>query len=106
MIMLIRPMRRLGVAIDPKVLGRMEPVRGDIFIVIHEGRGSAMRRTTRVASIAKAVPSSPDLLPNLLDVTISTMVNSGFVLSGIEMIGDAAYAQSWKCEVPEEHAKR
>jgi hypothetical protein len=94
---LITPRRRLGVAIDKKLLGKIQPVRGDIQIT--EMPNEKMGRTTISAWLFTSAPNAPDILPPLLDVRITGMGSTGMNLTGVEQIGDAFYAQSWWCRL-------
>lgn len=89
--------RHLGVAIDKKELGKIQPVRADIQIT--EMPNERLGRTTISAWLFSSSPSAPDILPPLLDVRITSMATNGMSLSGMEQVGDALYAQSWWCRI-------
>jgi len=90
----ITPRRRLGVAIDKKELPKIPPVRGDVHII--ETHDELLGRTTITAWVFEAGPGA-GMLPRLLDVTITGMATNGMNLTGVEVIDDAVYAQSWWC---------
>ena len=51
-----------------------------------------LNRQSRVAKISTGWPKDGPPLPLLLDVTLSTMGPTGFILSGLEEEGGALYA--------------
>lgn len=89
--------RHLGVAIDKKHLGKIQPVRGDIHI--SEMQNETLGRVTISAWLFSSSPNAPDTLPPLLDVKVTGMAHNGMNLTGVEQIGDALYAQSWWCRL-------
>lgn len=93
----IRRRRCLGIAIERKEFDRMQPLRADVHIT--ECENVALGRTTISAWIFTSAPNSPEPLPHLLDVKIVGMASNGLVLSGVEQIGNAFYAQSWLCQI-------
>ncbi|PBP37889.1 hypothetical protein CCL11_22610 [Pseudomonas syringae] len=92
---LILRRRHLGIAIDRKELHRIEPVRGDIQIA--EYKIESLGRIAISAFLYKSSPHLPDVIPPLIDVTITSMATNGMNLTGIEQVGDAFYWQSWWC---------
>ncbi|OQR30240.1 hypothetical protein BWR59_16905 [Pseudomonas sp. Bc-h] len=94
MYFLITPRRRLGVAVDKKELAKIPPIRGDVQII--EAHENLLGRTTTTAWIFSSAPGE-NILPRLLDVRITGMATGGMNLTGVEMIDDALYAQSWWC---------
>lgn len=95
MMVLITPRRRLGVALDRAQLRAEKPVRGDVHI--NELEVETLGRCSTIANIFMTGPMDVAPLPDLLDVRIVGMAQNGFVLNGIEQIGDCFYAQSWWC---------
>ncbi|WP_122688180.1 hypothetical protein [Pseudomonas viridiflava] len=95
---LVVPMRRKGVALEPKARECSEAFRGNVIV-----RSTHCEHLGRYASIAwleVGMPKEAKRLPDLLDVTLATMAHNGFVLSGIEYVEGCAYAQSWWCRHP------
>jgi len=103
MFVLIKPMRHKGVAIEKKILHRSQAIKAQLCVARLEK--SDMGRACQFAYIYSHVAHEAPALPDLLDVNLSWMSFTGFVLSGVEMINGTAYAQSWMCDVPEEHAE-
>ncbi|QOI04625.1 hypothetical protein B1F77_26805 [Pseudomonas syringae] len=89
--------RHLGVALSSKEMNKVEPIQGDIQI--SEMHNAATGRTTISAWLFKSSPHLPDVLPPLLDVTMTGMGSTGMNLTGVEQIGDAFYWQSWWCRM-------
>lgn len=94
---LVTPMRRLGVALDPKERHRYPPVRGNVMV--NSEISSKLGRSANIARVEVGMPLDQSPLPLLLDATLSRMAVTGFVLSGIEYIDGCAYAQSWWCRL-------
>lgn len=97
MMYLVRRRRHLGIAIDSKQLGKVQPLKADVHIM--ESRHDGLGRNTLSASIFTSAPVKDHDVPPLLDVKIVGMAQNGMVLSGLEQIGDAFYAQSWLCQL-------
>ncbi|MEB2622104.1 hypothetical protein [Pseudomonas sp. YuFO8] len=95
--MLVTPMRRLGVALDPKERRRYPAIKGNVMV--NSAVSAELGRSANVARVEVGMPLEPDPLPQLLDATLSGMAVTGFVLSGIEYIDGCAYAQSWWCRL-------
>ncbi|MGF6746298.1 hypothetical protein OKW36_001934 [Paraburkholderia sp. MM5482-R1] len=72
-----------------------EPVIGDV--TINHEQPAQYKRTSKVASFQQSGSADAQPLPPLHDVELSWMGPNGFVLTGIEFIGDIAYARSWWC---------
>lgn len=87
-------MRHNGKALDQHQIRSAPAVRGDI-IISHENV-TALGRHSDVANIGGGHVSEA-LLPALYDCRLAHMSTGGFVLSGLELIGSIAYAQSWWC---------
>jgi hypothetical protein len=66
-----------------------EPVYGDV--IVGEERSDAFNRTTKFARFKLNGPHDPEPIPTLHEITLSQMGTLGFVLTGIEVIGDVAY---------------
>lgn len=90
-------MRCKGVALDPQERRRYPAIRGDVLVA--PATSNELGRSSNVARLSKGMPMEPDPLPQLLDVNLSGMAPTGFVLSGIEYIDGCAYAQSWWCRL-------
>lgn len=95
MYFLITLRRHLGVAIPKKQVSQITPLKGDVQIV--ESPHSELGRITRQAFILNSVGHAPDILPRLLDASVTSLGTQGMTISGIEQIGDAFYFQSWWC---------
>lgn len=95
--MLVTPMRRLGVALDPKERRRYTAIKGNVMV--NAGISAELGRSSNIARVEVGMPLEPDPLPQLLDAALSGMAVTGFVLSGIEYIDGCAYAQSWWCRL-------
>jgi len=95
--MLITPMRRNGVALDPQERRRYQAIRGDVLVAPQVSQ--ELGRSSNIARVSKGMPLEPEPLPRLLDATLSGMAPTGFVLSGIEYIEGCAFAQSWWCRL-------
>jgi hypothetical protein len=87
-------MRRNGKALDQHQIRSAPAVRGDI-IVAHENV-TALGRYSDVAKIGGGQVSEA-LLPALYDCRLAHMSTGGFVLSGLQLEGSIAFAQSWWC---------
>src|ERR1700712_4817174 len=94
MYFLITPRRRFGVAIDKKELTKIPPIRGDVQII--ESHETFLGRPPTTAWIFSYAPGE-NILPRLIDVRITGMATGGMNLTGVELIDDALYAQSWWC---------
>lgn len=95
--MLVTPMRRNGVALDPKERKRYPAIRGNVMV--NSELCNELGRSANVARVEIGMPLDPDPLPRLLDATLAGMGVTGFVLSGIEYVQGCAYAQSWWCRL-------
>lgn len=93
--MLVTRRRHLGVALDQKSLRRAEAVRGGIEVM--DEMVDCLHRQSRVAKIRGGWPNDPPAFPMLLDVTLSAMGPTGFILSGIEEVDGVMYSQAWWC---------
>ena len=74
-----------------------EPVTGDMTII--QIQSEQYGRMTKVASFYVSGATDQQPLPPLHDVELSWMGPNGFVLTGIEFVGDVAYGQSWYCRI-------
>ncbi|MEQ4340590.1 hypothetical protein ABNM62_19225 [Pseudomonas syringae] len=92
---LVIPMRRKGVALERKERDRYEAIQGNV--IVRSTHSEYLGRHSTVAWIDVGMPKEEKGLPELLDVTLATMAQNGFVLSGVEYIDGCAYAQSWWC---------
>lgn len=92
---LVCPMRCKGVALEPRERDRFEPIKGSVLVRSTHCEYLGMHAC--VAWVSVGMPKEQQRLPELLDVTPSTMAHNGFVLSGIEYVDGRAYAQSWWC---------
>ena len=90
-------MRCKGVALTPNERRRYPAIKGDVLVAPETN--TELGRCSNVARVSKGMPLAPDPLPRLLDVTLSGMAPTGFVLSGIEYVEGCAYAQSWWCRL-------
>lgn len=95
--MLITPMRCKGVALTPQERRLYPAIRGDVLV--NAQVSEYLGRSSNIARVSKGMPLEPDPLPLLLDATLAGMAPNGFVLSGIELVGKCAYAQSWWCRL-------
>jgi len=95
MYFLITPRRQMGVALPKDQVSKVTPFKGDVQIV--EAQCSALGRITRQAFLLSAVGHAPDILPRLLDASVTSLGTQGMTISGIEQIGEAFYFQSWWC---------
>jgi hypothetical protein len=93
--MLVTPMRRLGVALNPKERRHYPAIKGNVMV--NAENSLELGRSANIARVEAGMPKDPDPLPRLLDATLAGMAVTGFVLSGIEYIDGCAYAQSWWC---------
>ncbi|POR62187.1 hypothetical protein [Pseudomonas syringae] len=89
------PMRRKGVALEPRERERYEAIKGNV--IVRSIHCEYLGRHSIIAGVEVGMPKKEQRLPQLLDVTLSTMAHNGFVLSGIEYLDGCAYAQSWWC---------
>lgn len=94
MIFKVIRMRHRGVALLPKQLRNIDPIRGDVRIT-HES--NILGRSSVVAIMGGDLPLDAPRLPDLLDCQLHSMANNAMVLSGIEEIDGVTYAQSWLC---------
>ncbi|WP_449126120.1 hypothetical protein [Pseudomonas viridiflava] len=92
---LVLPMRRRGVALEPKARDRQEAIKGNV--IVRSAHCEHLGRYSNIAWLDAGMPKEGKRLPDLLDVTLATMAHNGFVLSGIEYVDGCAYAQSWWC---------
>jgi hypothetical protein len=67
-------------------------------VQIIESHENLLGRTTTTAWIFSSAPGE-NILARLLDVRITGMATGGMNLTGVEMIDDALYAQSWWCRL-------
>ncbi|NWE26238.1 hypothetical protein [Pseudomonas gingeri] len=95
--MLVTPMRYKGVALDLNARRHSRGIRGDVRVNCEIDTG--MGRSSNVARLINGMPLDPELLPPLIDATLSGMAPNGFVLTGIEFIDGCAYAQFWWCRL-------
>ncbi|WP_233854214.1 hypothetical protein [Paraburkholderia sp. HD33-4] len=89
------PMRERGKPRPKRDIEAAIPVRGDM--TISQQQSEQYGRMTKVASFQQSGAADAQPLPPLHDVEVSWMGPLGFVLTGIEFIGDVAYGQSWWC---------
>ncbi|WP_116826406.1 hypothetical protein [Pseudomonas syringae] len=92
---LVIPMRRKGVALEPRERERYEAIKGNV--IVRSTHCEYLGRHSNIAWLEAGMPKEEQRLPQLLDVALTTMAHNGFVLSGIEYIDGCAYAQSWWC---------
>jgi len=92
------PMRERGKPRPKRDVESSEPVSGDL--IISQQQSEQYGRMTKVASFHLTGAADKPPLPPLHDVELSWMGTNGFVLTGIEFIGDVAYGQSWWCRLP------
>lgn len=95
MFVLVTPMRTRGVPLTPKERDAYPPVHG--YVMVTAQLSTELGRASNIAWILSSMPGGYEPLPKLLDVTLSRMSQTGFVLAGIEYIDGCAYAQSWWC---------
>nr|WP_256261517.1 hypothetical protein [Pseudomonas gingeri] len=95
--MLVTPMRHKAVALDLNARRRLPALKGDIRVRCEED--TRMGRSSNIARLLGSMPLDPELLPRLIDATLSGMATNGFVLSDIEYVDGCAYAQSWWCRL-------
>ncbi|MFP4891212.1 hypothetical protein [Paraburkholderia sp. EG304] len=89
------PMRERGKQRDKRKIESAEPVTGDLTIT--QGQSVQYGRMTKIAAFQQSGAADEQPLPPLHDVELSWMGPNGFVLTGIEFIGEVAYGQSWWC---------
>ncbi|WP_046266403.1 hypothetical protein [Pseudomonas syringae] len=102
---LVIPMRRKGVALEPRERERYEAIKANV--IVRSIHCEYLGRHANIAWLEAGMQTLPGLrqvcqrdvqrLPELLDVTLATMAHNGFVLSGIEYVDGCAYAQAWWC---------
>jgi hypothetical protein len=93
--MLVTRRRHLGVALEPKNLRGAEALR--VGVEVMDEMVECLHRQSRVAKVRGAWPNEAPPFPMLMDVTLSAMGPTGFILSGVEEVDGALYAQSWWC---------
>ncbi|OJA66146.1 hypothetical protein BGV71_32135 [Burkholderia ubonensis] len=91
----VTPMRRNGKALEQHEIRSFPSVRGDLT-VSHQ-HIAALGRHADVASVQAGGSVVRNLLPPLVDVRLAHMGTTGFVLSGLQIEGSIAFAQSWWC---------
>lgn len=94
MICLVVRRRVNGVAIPPKQLSKVEPLRADVHI--HESLSDLFGRYVTEAWVFNSAPG-PDIIPRLYDAKVTGMAQGGMNISGIEEVGGVLYTQSWWC---------
>ena len=95
--LLITPRRSLGQTIPSMPIKRTHVIKGDL--VITNEICQPLHRHSNVARVTELYGKRSPLLPELYDATLSAMATEGFTLSGIELVGDRWYAQSWWCRL-------
>jgi hypothetical protein len=93
MIFLVVPLRSQGKAIDQKVVRTTTPIRGDLRIEVNHSE--ELGRQSRTATLWGPAPL--DDVRRLFDAEVNSMAPRGMVVTGVEFIEGAAYAQSWWC---------
>lgn len=91
----IRLLRERGKPIPRRQLDRVTPRRGDVYIQLEQK--SPMGRPSLVAYLHCEKPGASEI--RLYDACINGMATTALVITGTEIIGDVAYAQSWHCRV-------
>lgn len=91
-------MRRRGVALSRKEIGKDRGVKGDVRVTCVQDQD--LGRATNIAELCGGPGMQSVTLPVLRDVRLSGMATSEFVLSGFEQVDGCAYAQSWWCRLP------
>jgi hypothetical protein len=66
-------------------------------VIVGEERSEVFGRTTKFARFHLPGTDEPQPIPTLHEVTLSHMGLQGFVLTGIEVVDEVAYAPSWWC---------
>ena len=94
---LITPRRRLGVALTKHEIQTTVPIKGDVQI--NETMHTVLGRNTTEAFIMTYTARSPEVLPRLLDASVTGMGTRGLNISGIEEVDGAFYFQSWWCRL-------
>lgn len=89
------PMRTRGIARPLREVEQDVPAMGDLNV--SQQNSETFNRYSNVAAFHKTGANEADPLPPLHDVVLSWMGPNGFVLTGIEVIGNVTYAQSWWC---------
>jgi hypothetical protein len=97
MMLSVTPMRERGKARPKRDIESAVPVSGDLTIV--QAKSDQYGRMTKIASFHTTGVADKQPLPPLHDVEISWMGPLGFVLTGIEFVGEVAYGQSWFCRL-------
>jgi hypothetical protein len=92
MYMIITPMRVRSKALDQNEIRSADSVSGNV--VTASENVAALGRYSTVASVKTGAGSMDDALPPLYDARLIAMGANGFTLSGIELEGATAYAQS------------
>ncbi|MBA1229250.1 hypothetical protein G7013_06275 [Pseudomonas viridiflava] len=85
---LVIPMRRKGIALEPRKRVRCEAIEGNV--IVRSTHCEYLGRYANVAWLDAGMPKKAHRLPELLDVTLTTMAHNGLVLSGIEFIDGCA----------------
>lgn len=91
-------MRQQGAPVERARVNHDPGIVGELFVEEHVDKSCG--RTLRVARLASERPLDQSLLPMLADVQLLWCGNQGFVLAGVERIGDTNYGQSWWCRIP------
>jgi hypothetical protein len=88
-------MRVQGRALDTQKIRTADAPKGDLIVGhIHVGE---LGRYSDVATLHASKDVREPLLPPLYDVRLSHMGTNGFVLTGLDIQGPIAVAQSWWC---------
>ena len=93
--LLITPRRRLGVALSAKEVSKAHPVKADVHM--REQNDERVGRTTMTAYLFSTSPRQPEILPRLIDASVTGLGTLGMNISGIEEVDGAFYFQSWWC---------
>ena len=93
--LLITPRRSQGIALTVQPVKRTAAIRGDLTISTQICE--QLNRYSHVARLKEIYGNRRLLLPELYDATVSAMATEGFTVSGIELVGDRWFAQSWWC---------
>ncbi|MGF6981411.1 hypothetical protein QFZ99_000887 [Paraburkholderia atlantica] len=88
-------MRERGKPREKREIEAAVPVRGDL--TINQSQSDQYGRWTKIATFQQSGAAHQQPLTPLHNVELSWMRPLGFVLTGIEFIGDVAYGQSWWC---------
>jgi len=92
--LLITPRRHRGQTLTQRLPRDTTVIKGNL--VIYNEVCESLHRHSNVARLMN-IDSGAQLLPELYDATISAMATEGFTLSGIEVIDQCWFAQSWWC---------